>query len=106
MRSDHVACIISIYVPCRTSHVGGERTVMNQQRCYFAKAGLFMDCPQTILLEDLRTLLQEWRQNGERIVVFTNANENMSDGPFNSLFSHPDLGMKEAVTSCHLDPPQ
>jgi hypothetical protein len=57
-----------------------------------------------ILLEDIQTLLQIWWHSGERLVVFIDANENMTKGPFHDMFTDPDLQMREAVTHWHPDP--
>jgi hypothetical protein len=70
---------------------------MNQHRRYFEDKDQ-LDCPGMILLEDIWMLLQTWRHSGERLVVFINANENMTNGPFHEMFTGPDLHMREAVT--------
>jgi hypothetical protein len=102
-RNGHIARIVSVYVPCRSSRSSGDLTVMNQHRRYFENNGR-LECPRTILLEDLRLLLQTWRQAGERLVVFIDANENMTKGPFHDMFTCPDLQMREAVSHRHPDP--
>ena len=66
-RNGHVARLVSVYVPCYTARSGGELTVMNQQRRYFEDRGI-LTCPRVILLQDLRTVLQEWREHGERLI--------------------------------------
>ena len=102
-RNGHIARIVSVYVPCRTSRSSGDLTVMNQHRRYFEAKGR-LDCPRTILLEDIRSSLQSWRQAGERLVVFIDANENMTKGPFHDMFTGPELHMQEAVAHRHPDP--
>jgi hypothetical protein len=76
---------------------------MNQHRRYFDSIGV-TGCPRDILRQDIRRLLHQWRQNGERIVVFIDANENVLEGAFHSMFTDPDLGMREAVVHRHPDP--
>jgi hypothetical protein len=76
---------------------------MNQQRRYFESHGR-NECPRKILLDDLRERLQTWRQDGERIVAFIDANENMTSGPFHAMFTAPELQMCEAVSHRHPDP--
>jgi hypothetical protein len=44
-------------------------------------------------MEDIRACLLLWRQAGEQLVVFIDANENMTNGPFHHMFVHPELGM-------------
>jgi hypothetical protein len=55
------------------------------------------------LLENLRSQLTEWRQAGERLIVFLDANENMLHGPFHDMLSSPDLQMREAAFHHHPD---
>jgi hypothetical protein len=76
---------------------------MNQHRRYFEASGRSA-CPRAILLEDVHSLLQTWWQARERLVVFIDANENMTQGPFHDMFTGPDLQMREAVSHRHLDP--
>jgi hypothetical protein len=102
-RTGHVARIISIYVPCKTSRSSGTLTVMNQQRRYLEDQGI-QDCPRSILMADICALLHTWRQDGERLVAFIDANENMTDGPFHEMFTSPELQMREAVSHRHPDP--
>jgi hypothetical protein len=103
-QNGHVAHIISIYVvPCQTARSGGALTVMNQHRRFFEEHGT-MECPRKILLDDIESCLQEWRQAGERLVVFINANENTTYGPFHQMFASPDLQMWEVISHRHPDP--
>ena len=103
-RQGHVARIlVSVYVPCHTSRGSGDLTVFSQQRRQLDHMRI-EGCPRDVLLEDVRAKLLEWRQNGERIVVFIDANENMTCGKFHSMLSGPDLGLREAVSSRHPDP--
>jgi hypothetical protein len=95
-RNGHVARIVSIYVPCRTSHSSGDLAALNQHRQYY-EARDRLECPRSILLQDIKAHLQEWRQAGDWIVVFIDANENMSNGPFHHMFGSPELQMRKAV---------
>jgi hypothetical protein len=102
-RNGHTARLISVYVPCFTSRSSGDLTVINQQRRY-CDAHALSTCPRQLLLEDLRSLLLTWRQAGERLVVFLDANENMLNGPFQSMLASPDLQMREATYHKHPNP--
>jgi hypothetical protein len=93
-RNGHVARIVSIYVPCRMSCSSKDLTVMNQHRQYLESRGIFA-CPRTVLLDDIRTCLQEWRQAGERSVIFLDANEIAMNGPFHDMFVSPGLQMRK-----------
>jgi hypothetical protein len=76
---------------------------MNQQRRFFEENGM-MECPRRILLDDIQSQLQAWRQAGERLVVFIDANENTTKGPFHQMFGSPALQMREVVSHRHPDP--
>lgn len=102
-RYGHVTRILSVYAPCKKHQSSGSLTVMNQQHCFFDAMGK-NECPRMILLEDLRGLLSEWRQEGERIIVFIDSNENMLTGAFHTLFTSPEIGMREVVLTRHKDP--
>jgi hypothetical protein len=78
-------------------------TIMNQHRRYF-DAQEIPGCPRQILLDNICTCLHQWRQAGEQLVVFIDANENTTNGPFHNMFVSPDLGMREAVVHRHPDP--
>jgi hypothetical protein len=88
-RNRHTARIVSIYVPCHTGRSSGHLTVMNQHhQCFDDKDRL--DCPRTILLEDIQTLLQTWWHSREcLLVVIIDANANMTKGPFHDMFMDP-----------------
>ena len=85
-----------MYVPCRSM---GEETVYKQHTRHLRRQGI-LTCPRQVLLQDLRALLISWRQAGDRIIVFLDANEDMTSGPF----FHNGLHMKEAVFSKYPDP--
>jgi hypothetical protein len=99
-RSGHRARLITIYVPCKSSRFG-QSTVMAQHRRHFAPQGLSHLCPRQILLDDLRLLLCGWRQQGERLLVFIDANEDVRKGPFQSLFTGPGLHMQDLTLLKH-----
>jgi hypothetical protein len=75
---------------------------MNQHRRYFEGLGI-LECPLQLLLEDIWADLQAWRAAGERLIVFVDANENTTNGPFHSMFTCPDLQLREAVMHRHPD---
>jgi hypothetical protein len=102
-RHGNVARLISVYVPCLSSRSSGDLTVINQHRRYCASHNIDV-CPRQLLLDDLRSALLAWRQAGERLIVFMDANENMLRGPFSDMLSSPDLQMHEATFHRHPDP--
>jgi hypothetical protein len=96
----HSTCIVSVYVPC---HSEGEETVYKQHRRHLHGNGI-MECPRHILLRELRQQLLSWRSAGNRLVVFLDANENMTKGPFYDMLTGEGLYLWEAVTTWHPNP--
>jgi hypothetical protein len=99
-RNERSTRILSAYVPCRSS---GEETVYKQHTRYLRRQGI-LTCPRQVLLQDLRALLIEWRQAGDRIIVFLDANEDMTAGPFQQMLTGNGLHMQEAVLMRYPDP--
>jgi hypothetical protein len=99
-RNGHSARIISVYVPCRSE---GEETVYQQQCQHLRKNGI-TDCPRLVLLRDLKQQLLTWRQSGERLIVFLDANEDTTSGGFHDMLTGNGLHMREAVLHRHPDP--
>jgi hypothetical protein len=98
-RAGHRARLLTVYVPCRSSR-RGQSTVMAQQHRHFLQHG-DTRCPRQILLDDLSALLLTWRQNGERLLVFIDANEDVRRGPFHSLLTGPGLYMRDLTFFRH-----
>jgi hypothetical protein len=96
----HAARIVSIYVPC---HSDGVETVYRQHSRHLLKNGITA-CPRQVLLQDLRQQLLLWRQAGECLIVFLDANEDMTSGPYQEMLTGQGLHMREAVTHLHPDP--
>ena len=92
--------IVLVYVPCWST---GEETVYQQHIQHLQQNGIFA-CPCDILLHDLKLALLSWQQAGEHLVVFIDANENMTAGTFHHMLTGEGLYLQEAVTSHHPDP--
>jgi hypothetical protein len=99
-RNGHCTWIVSVYVPCRGL---GEETVYKQHVRHLWRQRI-LTRPCQVLLQDLRALLISWRQAGDHIIVFLDANEDMMSGPFFQMLTGNGLHMKEAVFSKHPDP--
>jgi hypothetical protein len=92
-RHGHSTHIVLVYVPCCSE---GEETVYKQHCRHLRKNGI-MDCPRHVLLRDLKLQLVTWRQAGDRLIVFLDANEDMTSGIFNDMLTGEGLHMKEAI---------
>jgi hypothetical protein len=99
-RHGHSTRIISVYVPC---HSAGEETVYKQHRRHLQSQNI-VECPRHVLLRELRSQLCTWRSAGDRLVVFLDANEDMTKGPFLDMLTGEGLNLQEAIASRHPDP--
>ena len=86
--------IITAFQPFR-SRKYGYGTSYNQQWRFWLGKGV-TTCPRTLFWENLRDKLIEWRQNGDRILLLIDTNEDMSDGHLQQSFSRT-LGMSDVV---------
>ena len=78
--------VISAYRPCRSTSEIGLTTVWDQHSRFFRDIGITTN-PRERFDSDLRALLQEWIDNNIRIVLCLDANENVLDGPFNTMIN-------------------
>ena len=71
-KSGKVLRIITVYMPCKTGK-GGSRSTYNQQLRWLLKNNDERE-PHQALMEDLAIQIEEWRNNGESIVVMGDLN--------------------------------
>ena len=71
-----VTRIVCCYNPCYNSKAGS-RTTYQQQRRYFIRVEKDRTCPRKRFREDLAKQLSKWREQGERLIVCMDANENI-----------------------------
>ena len=71
------------YNPCK-SKITRLKTVYNQHRRYFRSIG-DNRCPLIIFREDLNRILTKWTINGDKIILFIDANENLARGKIYQL---------------------
>jgi hypothetical protein len=75
------------------------QTVYIQQRTRFLELGQ-LDCePRQAILDDLATAINEWKQNGEHIVLMMDANEDVRAGNIKAFLEETD--MRDVVLSMH-----
>ena len=41
--------------------------------------------------------LKQWRDNGEKLILLMDANENLSSGPIERMLRNPDLDMDDVI---------
>ena len=87
--------IVVAYFPCNTRKQAINAT-MAQHRRYWRLQGNRI-CPRRLMREALVHQLKEWRNQGDKIILLTDSNENMSGGPLARMLAGPDLGMIDAI---------
>ena len=99
-RDGHKVRIVVAYQPCisKLSQLG---TVHSQHRRYLDHEGRRSETPRAAFRHDLLTSLRAWRENGERLILFMDANEDTTKGPLNAALTGPGLLMREGVRSLH-----
>ena len=89
-KNNHRTRVLSAYRPCKPPSSTGLTTTWDQQDRYIRTQGWNRD-PRSQFDYDLRTLLQTWIDDGIKIVISTDANENIADGQFNTIMT--ELGL-------------
>jgi hypothetical protein len=82
---------ITAYQPCEN---GGGETVFTQHRHYFEGLGNHTN-PRTLFCEHLLELIAECKSQGEEVVLYIDANENVYTGRLAKALSTDDFNMKE-----------
>ena len=88
--------IICAYQPCITRKRSMSSTIA-QQRRYWQLHGIRV-CPRVKFREDLFDLLKQWRENGDKLILLMDANENLESGPIERMLKHPDLNMEDIIS--------
>ena len=83
-------------MPCASTI--GKGTVYNQHKLHFREQELDRE-PRQALLEDLQEALTSWNSNGEKIIVFMDANEDIREGKVADMFDS--IEFAEHITSRH-----
>lgn len=96
-REGHITTVLVGYNPCCTT-TGQHFTSYQLQRAYWTMRKQDTTCPRWKFSEDLVNLLTTWRQEGRRLVICLDANDNVYSGHLGrALTSHPDLDLRETM---------
>ena len=87
--------IISAYQPCRTKRQRFT-TIYAQQSRFFQQHG-DMRCPIEIFRQHLTQQLRQWREQGDRIILFLDANENLMSGPLQKQLTANPLNLQDLI---------
>ena len=91
----HRTRIVSAYQPCANRR-GGYASCYSQQRAYHKEQG-DNRCPRLLFRLQLIKQLEEWRNDGDRILLMMDANEHILHGQFTSLLKKNKIDLSEIV---------
>ncbi len=100
-KDDHSLRIISAYHPNKSKR-RDLNTVYSQHLRYHEAKGETA-CPLVLMRRDLGTSLRKWRDAGEKLIVFLDANEDVTNGSMQRLLTGDELNMREVAISQHPD---
>ena len=94
-----VTRIVCAYNPCKSAKKA-TRSSYQQHRRYFLKKEKDRTCPRTRFREDLIRQLKKWRDEGDRLIVCMDANENIYKKSIGKALTDSEgLGMQDVVRS-------
>ena len=77
-KNNSITRLMVAYNPCKSKNTR-LKTVYSQQRRFYRSKG-DNRCPRVIFREDLDRILARWTTNGDKIILFIDANENLAKG--------------------------
>jgi hypothetical protein len=93
----HQTRIITAYNPCKNKAVNSG-TTYQQQRWYYITKKRDLTCPRKIFWRDLIKQMKSWREAGDRIILFMDHNEHVTNGPLGKELGNKNgLNMREAI---------
>ena len=87
---------VTAYQPC--DNRTGDRTVLQQHSNYFEPLGIKIS-PRTLFVQQLLEFLAECKANGEEIILYIDANENVYSGRLAKALTNDDFNMTEQFYS-------
>jgi len=87
--------IITAYTPYTTRKTAISATIAQQRRYWRLQSEY--QCSRKLLRRDLIAKMLEWREEGDKLILILDGNEDMKNGQLARMLRHPDLDMKDAV---------
>ena len=88
----HRTCIVVAYCPGKNHQPKGPKTVYRQHMNYIYINNL-NTTPYELFVADLSNQLKRWRSNGNRIILFMDANEHILRGPITRRLRASDIDL-------------
>ena len=87
--------IIVAYEACRTRKTAQNATLAQQKRYWKMKGD--DRCPRRIFREQLIKTLHDWKEEGDKLILFIDSNENMEKGLLQNMLQSKDIDMRDAI---------
>ena len=87
--------LVMAYAACTTRKQAQNATIAQQRRYWRLRNN--STCPRKLFRTQLISQLKTWREEGDKIILFIDSNENMADGPLQRMLAGPDLEMTDAI---------
>ena len=88
--------VIVAYQPCVTRKLATSAT-LSQQKRYWRSNGNYT-CPRKLFRSQLLAQLRTWRDQGDKLLLMLDGNENMQQGPLMRALQGEDLLMRDVVS--------
>eukprot|EP00956_Cyclotella_meneghiniana_P029293 scaffold70426_cov59-Cyclotella_meneghiniana.AAC.4 len=89
--------LLTGYVPCKNTSLYNGTSYQQQKRYFVRKEGIDV-CPRQRFLQDLRDIVKKWRDEGKRVVIMLDANEDVYKGKIGKMLTDPNgLDLVETV---------
>lgn len=92
---NHRTRVVVAYCPGKKSTNLGLTTVANQHMIYIDENNIETRSPYALFLQDICDQLREWRSNGDRLLVFIDANEHILNGQIHQAWQDESIDLHE-----------
>ena len=99
----HTTRIITAYMPNKGSRM--DPSTVYKQHSTFWESMHINDCPRHLLQQQLLDHLLKWRDQGDRLLLLIDANQDVRDSPLTQALNCEGLHMREVVQARHQDLP-
>ena len=87
--------VVMAYSACVTRKQAHNATIAQQRRYWRLQKN--NTCPRKLFRMQLIDELKSWREEGDKIILFIDSNENMTAGPLQRMLQDEGLEMKDAI---------
>mmetsp|Transcript_11877 Transcript_11877/g.17372 ORF Transcript_11877/g.17372 Transcript_11877/m.17372 type:complete len:207 (+) Transcript_11877:1840-2460(+) len=90
-----VTRIITAYIPCATRKRAISATIAQEKSCWRLQGEY--QCPRKLLRRDLMSTMLRWREEGDKLILLLDGNDNMKNEQLARMLRCPDIDMKDDI---------